>query len=338
MSDDQSREQHEGQTSPGHQQHGQDCHCRDGQSETEERQPEGGKPKPKPTDCECDANAIDIHLCKSEGLARQADFVKKQQTDVDNAVMSHAKVRKEYPSKRHELLPQVREVTEQLERMQERIKCAMPKDATAEDLDRAFETVLRELDNCAPTQASCSVENCDFDLEVEVLELVGMRRKLAEFEAKMATYHKCLLELLNETANLTTRLADSNAAVKTLAEAMAADPDAAKIRQLYLEARVAERGVANIWGGFTSASEYIDKLCRTLNCWLASVDAAATLTGHVGVLECRERAEAEQCRAVADNIVGETLMRYEKDRAAGVRQVGEGTQTKRDASDDVAMY
>ncbi|KRE60018.1 hypothetical protein ASG92_22300 [Arthrobacter sp. Soil736] len=356
MSDDQSREQHEGQTNFGHGRdghnhngHGRECHddpdVRDPDDpdvrdpdDQHAREQEDKAPEPNQKDCRCDSSTIDTHLCKSEGLAREADFASKQKTDIDSTIQSYTKVRKEYPNLRKELLPQVNEITEQLERVQERIRCAMPKNTTAKRLDEAFEAILRTVEKCAGSLPTCVVEPCDFDLDVRGLELVGARRKLAEYEGKMATYRKCMLELLEEPTNLSARLAASVAAVKTLAEALAADPDADKLKQLYVEARVAERDVKLIWSGYNSASEYVDRLCLTLDCWLAAVDMATILTGRLGVLECRERSAAKRCKEMADNIVGETVMRYERDRAAGVRPAeSDGTQSEPDFADDVAI-
>ena len=123
---------------------------------------------------------------------------------------------------------------------------------------------------------------------------------------------KCFNDLLGEPDALVQRVTDAKAEIDAINAALASDPAATDLKQVYAQALVARRHIRVIWHGFDEAKDFVECLCRALTCWSTGANAIAMLTGKRAFEDCKRTAREKHCDDLQTNTVEEILALYDK--------------------------
>lgn len=277
---------------------------------------------------ECKPHLIDCLKCKADGIAKQAEYVAATTPDLEAAQTSYESTRKDYHAKRRDAALQVQDMGHQIKHLVGRIRCSIKQGKVVTCLDEAWRCVEQELDACGGHVGCCSDSlDCDFDVsgvrwdcdpdmprqeymsDHDYRELVNT---INRYQAQVDKAKKCFNDLLGEPANLVRRVADAKAAIDAINAALAADPAATDLKQVYAQALVAQRLIKVIWHGFDEAKDFVECLCRALMCWSTGANAIAELTGKRGFEDCKRNAREKHCDELQANPVEEILALYDK--------------------------
>jgi hypothetical protein len=135
---------------------------------------------------------------------------------------------------------------------------------------------------------------------------------ITRYQHRVDKAKKCFNDLLTEPAALVQRVTDAKAEIDAINAALASDPAATDLKQVYAQALVARRHIRVIWHGFDEAKDFVECLCRALTCWSTGANAIAMLTGKQAFEDCKRKAREQHCDDLQTNTVEEILALYDK--------------------------
>ena len=259
----------------------------------------------------CDPGLIDDLICRTKGIAAQAEYNAAAQPALEQAGKDYDAARTAYRAARSAAALQLQDLRHTVRQLIERIRCQIKQDDVVECLDRAYQRICRQLDECQGPGGCCASTDCEFDDSCldSYDELVS---RLAEYQARLERDKECFSTLIGEPAALTARVAAVNAKIAAITAELAGDQAAVDLKKLYVAARVAKRHLDLVWNGFEHTSDFIDCLCRALTCWTKASAVVSILLGHKAVKDCKREASQKHCDELAANTVEEVLQEYER--------------------------
>ena len=301
--------------------------------------PAQGKPEEPPEETsngphhrgrgECKPHLIDCLKCKASGIQSQATYVANTTPDLETAQASYDATRKDYHAKRRDAALQVQDMRHQIKHLVERVRCSIKQGKVVECLNEAWSCIAQELDDCKGHVSCCCADDldCDFDLtgaewdcdpdmprqeymsDEDYRQLVDT---INRYQHRVDKAKKCFNDLLGEPAALVQRVAAAKAEIDAINAALAADPAATDLKQVYAQALVAHRDIRIIWNGFDEAKDFVECLCHALTCWSTGTNAIAVLTGKQAFEDCKRQAREQHCDDLQTNTVEEILALYDK--------------------------
>ena len=127
------------------------------------------EPSEEPEGCgDCRPHLIDCLKCKTQGIAKQAEYNAATQPDLDAAQTAYHATRKDYRARRAEVSLQVQDLRHQVKHLVERVRCLIQQDHVVDCLDDAWCDIASELDRCYPAPGCCAADlECEFDVTGE---------------------------------------------------------------------------------------------------------------------------------------------------------------------------
>lgn len=286
-------------------------------------------PSGERTGCgDCKPHLIDCLKCKTEGIAKQAEYNAATQPDLDAAQVAYNATRKDYRAKRADVTLQVQDMRHQIKHLVERVRCLIQQEHVVECLDDAWCCIAKELDKCSAQVGCCADDlECEFDVSgedwdcepddddpryVSDAEYTALVAKITAYQDHVDRAKACFNTLIGEPAALVVRVAAVKAEVDAINAALTADPATTDLKKVYAQALVARRHIRLIWNGFDQSKDFVECLCRALTCWSTGSAAVSLLTGKRAFEDCKRAAAAAQCLELQTNTVDEILARYEK--------------------------
>lgn len=272
-----------------------------------EREPENDQTRCR----DCDPRHFATRSCRRRGIEAEAQYIGGEKAALEQAQTDYAATRKAYRERRNGVALQVQDLRHQIRHLVDRVRCLIQQDRVVECLERAYETICEQLDECGSMGGCCADEDCEFDTECpeDYDELV---RRITRYEAHLQRDKDCFATLVAEPASLQTRVSRADSAVHAVAEALTKDPSTIDLKRLYADALVAQRQLKHIWYGFPETRDFLDCLCRVYDCWISAVDAISMLKRDQGVKDCHRDARHAYCTDLVQKTTDAILMEYER--------------------------
>lgn len=250
--------------------------------------------------------------CSMAGIDAQSTYNASLKEKFASSKTDFEKTRKDYRSKRHEAQLKVQEMRHRIRQMLERIRCKIEQERVIREIDRAFAEIVEELSTCDRKRSFCSDADCDFDLESGDLAYDKLVRRIQKYQQRADEAWAYFTELVAEPANLELRIATAKGKLDAIDADLAAEPAITDLKTVYAKALVAQRDLDGIWKGFDEVTDFVDCLCRALNCWTSGSRAVSKLTGDKAVLDCKRKTKHDHCGKLQNNTVDEILRIYDK--------------------------
>ena len=265
--------------------------------------PDPGTTEPPPRRCppsmSCDTHGLDDLRCEAEAVRAEADELTKGATDLTTRQKAFETTRAAYAAAREAAAATVKEQSDRLEDLTNKIKCGLHADEVG-CVDRAFEQVIDCVRECGGDSGCGIPEDCGFTGEQ------WTTGQIDDLRARVDKVEKYFDEVLvKEPDALKGRVDEAKKAVDDLAAALKAetgDP-----QRLYAQAKEARWRLDTIYGPFGDVNQFQDCLCRGLTCSLQGRKLIAELTGDKKYQDCQETARKDRCDWLRKNIVDETL-------------------------------
>jgi hypothetical protein len=290
----------------------------------------------------CDPGPLDDLVCQAKGIAEQSKYNTDHEKELADARTALDNARGAYSDDRDKFDKELGPSREKLAKIFAD-RCGIDQ-AQRRRLDRAFEKVRTRLEDCRPDPC-CVDDECDWDDDVghcdEPDDVAALRARI-EWHVKRAT--RCFRDLSNETepppppppgatatATATTepakptepppppgmekRVANVILEIKTIEDNASKWP----ATKVYAAALVARWHLRTVWNGFADVNEYVDCLCRALNCMIRGHAAIARLERKAAVTACYRKKWDEACKKLDEpaTAVNEVLAEYLRICAAG---------------------
>lgn len=270
---------------------------------------------PPKDDCgDCDTTLIDERRCKAKGVAAEAEYNASYQTELGAAQAEFNSVRDAYRTTRTGLKLQINDMRHETKRAIERIKCLIRQQRVKECLDEAWCDVKHKLDCCSKSGCCVEPDECVFPLPESDPCETDLKKLIAEYTEHTDKAKACFTALKGEAGELTKRVADRKTDLDDILTKLNANDGTTDLNRLYASAIVLRYRLSGeiIWNGFDEVRNFVDCLCRALNCWSEGAAQIAVLTNWLAVCDCKAKAQADRCDAVTKNPVDEILTVYEK--------------------------
>lgn len=260
----------------------------------------GDKDHPCPPSMTCDLTGLDDISCEAEAVKAESEALAKDSENLEKRRAAFKKARADYTKARDEATKTVKELHRRVDDILAAARCLLNRDEVT-CLDKAFTQVLDCLEDCPGLSGCCVEPCCGFeDQKWTAGQYDVLLRRVEKVE-------KCFDDVLvAEPANLTKRVEDIKKYVEELGKAMSAEPRNDAYR-LYARAKKAKWDLGSIWREFDDVNEFQDCLCRGLSCSLRGRQWLAQLAGKKKYQECQEKARADRCTWLKENMVDETL-------------------------------
>lgn len=260
---------------------------------------------------DCDPSHFATRGCRGRGVEVQAEYLASQKESQEKAKADYPAARKAYREQRHAIALEVQDLRHQIRHLLDRVRCMIRQDRVVECMDRAYETICEQLDECAPAGGCCPADDCEFNAEPPN-KYERLVRRIAAYELHLERDKKCFDALVGEPAALKGRVEDAKKEVHDIAEALTKDPSTIDLKIWYANALVAQRHLSHIWNGFAETRDFLECICRVYECWLNAVDAIAVLKGVRGVRDCHRDARTKHCEDLTAKTSDSILMEYER--------------------------
>jgi hypothetical protein len=268
--------------------------------------------KPKEPDkkpcADCDLTDFDSMNCQVEGIAAEAEYMKKYQEDLKRRRTQFDTVRTAYDAARNAVAEDLALITEQLKKLRDQLECQLDeKKRTC--LTDAWREVAGQLEKCGGEQGCCvTEEQCNFEWQfVKKPTAPEVRALIEDFERRVTAAEKCFDDVLakepDELKKRVTALKEFVAAIATAA----ADTKTTDYSRAFAELLWAEHRRRRIWLGFDNPNDFADCLCLALNCSLKGRRALAKLYGELKKLDCEDEKQKDRCTWLKANVVEEIL-------------------------------
>ncbi|WP_018353256.1 hypothetical protein [Longispora albida] len=280
--------------------------------------------KPPETGCgDCQPGLIDCLRCRTQAIARQAEYNATAQPELEAAQKAYEEARRAYRAKRRDVSLEVQDLRHENKRLLDRLRCLIKQESVVRCLDDAWCEIAGELDTCTGTPICCSekvtpapeVPDVDWDCGAPLLtddEYEALEAGATAHRNRADKFKACFESLVKEPEELGKRVQEIRAAIDAITAGLAADSATVDLKELYAKALVARRHLRLVWNGFNEAKDYADCLCRTLTCWSSASAAISKLLGRLAFEECRRAADQARCEELRKNTVDQILTRYEK--------------------------
>jgi hypothetical protein len=275
--------------------------------EDPEREPENDRTKCR----DCDPRHFASRNCRRHGIEVEALYIAGEKAALEKAQTDYTTTRKAYREQRNGVALQVQDLRHQIRHLVDRVRCLIQQDRVVECLDRAYETISEQLEECGSPGGCCADEDCEFDTECpdDYDELV---RRITRYGAHLQRAKGCFATLVAQPQALVDGVAAAEQAVHAVAEALTKDPSTIDLKRLYADALVARRTLHHIWNGFPETKDFLDCLCRVYDCWISAVDAISSLKREQGVRDCHRDARDAHCQELITKTSDAVLMEYER--------------------------
>jgi hypothetical protein len=275
-------------------------------------QPQKQEPPPGTGGCQpCDLGDLDGLGCKAKRYQKQSEVMTQVAKDLDTYKKQYADARKDFGEAWENAASETELIGEQLEEIRKLLDCRLDPGQKS-CLEDAATEVFGELDECAPPPGCC-VGECTFDDTVDPDDnAASLGDRIAAYRRDVEAAMACFTSLVGEGKVLTDRIAAIKAEVEALAKDVTGS-DASKVARWYARYLVAVRGLEleHIGHGFTAVSDYVDCLCKALQCIAAGWGAIAVLEGARAELTCIEETKKTTCADKQAGVLVAILERYE---------------------------
>lgn len=274
---------------------------------------------------ECDVTGFDDLQCDGEGVTAEAEYLGEHREQLTERRSQFDGARTNYEAARNAAAEHLTWIDRQLARIRDQIECQLSEERRG-CLDEAWEHVRRDLESesCGGDTACCAPENCDFELDLdEDATSADIQALIDRFDKLVEKAESCFDALIGEPEALADRITTLRDYVEQLATAVC-DTDAPDFEHAYAKLLWAEYRRNTIWLRFDAADDYVDCLCRALNCSLKGRRALAKLAGMLATIECREQREHERCNWLREHVVEEVLAKCRRLRPPDTYDKDEG--------------
>jgi hypothetical protein len=265
------------------------------------------EPEKKPC-ADCDLSDFDSVNCQVEGIAAEAEYMKKYQDDLKRRRTQFDALRTAYDAARQEVATDLAQITEQLRKLRDQLDCQLDEKKRTCLVD-AWAEVAAQLDKCGGEQGCCVTEDqCKFVWQfVKKPTAPEVRALIEDFERRVTAAEKCFDDVLaKEPDDVKKRVADLKAFIEAIG-ATAADTKTIDYSRAYAELLWAEHRRKKIWLGFDNPNDFADCLCLALNCSLKGRRELAKLNGILKTLDCEDKGNEDRCAWLKAHVVDEIL-------------------------------
>lgn len=267
--------------------------------------------------CGCHPGDIEDLACSAERFKKQAAVAEEGLASLTDAQAKFATARADYQAARDKARGDVKEAKKVIDGVLDTLDCN--KKITDRDrrcVKEAFEKVVKKIRDCAGESGCCAEKltfdkewSCEGDDAPPISELVA---RIEKYRKQVADSTACFTSLIEEQAKLPERAAAYLAEAKAIKAAYSDDLDKDDLVRLLIRAKVVKWRLKNkqLWRGYTTVNAYVDCLCIALSNAMSGWEAIAVLEGIRAECECKEKARADACKKMQEDMVAEIVAEY----------------------------
>jgi hypothetical protein len=258
----------------------------------------------------CDLGAYDGLSCEVDGVAAEAEYLKKYKDKILARRTQFDTARSDY----QKMLTAVKDQLTELKAFfadPDNLFCQVDA-ADRKCLRDAWATVRKELEACGGSTGGCCVSEEDAKFEFELGEnptVAEIQALIVRFDAQVTRVEACFDTLIGEPGALRARVDKLLALMKQIKD----DKD---LRHGFALMLWGQDQLVVVHGGFAGASTFEECLCTALNASLDGRRTLAHLANLQAVSSCKDAARTKRCTWLREQVVDEIVNRCQRAAAA----------------------